>query len=260
MFSSLFHKLVFSFLVVLVIGSGAAYFGVKHLQKIRDERDTAALNEKKRDISITVIEGKRREEVATLMQEKGICTAADFLTASEGMEGTLFPDTYRFFANTTAKDVVAEMTADYTKRTADLNPTPDQLIIASIVEREALRDADRAAIASIYLNRLKIGMKLEADPSVQYAKDSQAFVAQGNPVSYKFWVPIIQADHQSVQSPYNLYTVTGLPPGPIDSPGLESIKAAVNPTKTNYYFLYYGKDGTFLPAKTYDEHLRNLSK
>ena len=126
------------------------------------------------------------------------------------------------------------------------------MIVASIVERESENDADRATIAGVYLNRVAIGMALEADPTVQYAKDN--ITLGTTPLSkMKFWQPITAEEYHSVASPYNTY-LNLLPPGPIANPGLASIIAAENPAKHDYlYFLYNSKKQLKL-AKTLTEH------
>lgn len=254
MIRSLWLKIVIACAITILVIGGLAYLGIRKFNQIREERELATTLLKRPDISITIVEGKRREEIANLLQEKGICTASAFLAASEGKEGMLFPDTYRFFADTPATEVVTDLTDNYARKTRELNPTPEQLVLASIVEREAERDADRAAIAGIYNNRLKVGMKLEADPTVQYSKDTLTFAAAGKPTTYKFWSAITQAEYKSVKSDFNTYLITGLPPAPIDNPGIKSIEAAVHPAQHSYYFLYY-KNGVFMPSKTLQEHI-----
>jgi UPF0755 protein len=114
------------------------------------------------------------------------------------------------------------------------------------VEREAKLDGDRPIIASVYLNRLAIGMKLQSDPTIQYGKGS--------------WLPITQSDYKNFISPYNTYLYTGLPPTAICNPGLKSILAVVSPAKTNYYYFFSKSDGAAVFSQTYAEHLANLKK
>jgi UPF0755 protein len=244
------------FCVVAVIIAGSTYGAVKFVTTVREQRaalDKAAQLLQKKDVSVTIIEGKRREEIAAIMGKAGICSVPDFLAASAGKEGQLFPDTYRFFPGTPASDVVATLIQNYRDRTSDLEPSTNDLILASIVEREALNNAQRPVIAGVYANRLRLGMRLEADPTVQYAKDSNA-VASGTPVAqYKFWSPITQDDYHGVNSLYNTYANDGLPPAPIANPGRASIIAAMNPAKHNYLF-FINKNGQLLLSKTLSEH------
>ena len=235
------------FLVVLAcLGLGGVY-AANRWNTVRLARNATLSAEKVVDYRVTVIEGKRREEIGRLLEGKGICTYADFMAASTDKEGTLFPDTYRLYKNTPALQVVATMTGNFEAKTAALRPTANQLNLAAIVEREAEGDADRALIAGIYTNRLSRGMALDADPTVQYAKESAA-------PRQTYWQPIIQDNYANVISPYNTYLHPGLPPAPIANPGLASIKAAISPTVTPYlYFLH--KNGTLIPARTLAEQL-----
>ncbi len=128
------------------------------------------------------------------------------------------------------------------------------LTLASIVEREAVVDDERPTIAAVYLNRLARGMRLEADPTVQYAMGYQAD-------SGLWWkAPVYLQEYDKVQSPYNTYKVTGLPPGPICAPGIASIEAVLNPDTHDYLFFMAKGDGsgrhTF--ARTFEEHLKNV--
>lgn len=126
----------------------------------------------------------------------------------------------------------------------------DAVTLASIVQREAFHLDEQPRIAGAYRNRLNIGMKLDADPTVQYGLDK----SRGN-----WWPSITQADYQGVVSNYNTYLVTGLPPSPIASPSLEALRAALNPTPSE--FLYFRadcrSDGYHDFARTYEEHLEN---
>jgi UPF0755 protein len=253
--------LIIGFVVVLGF-SGGIYAVNKYVSTERQNRaaaDAAALLMQKKDISVTIIEGKRREEIALLMDKAGICPAVEFMLASAGKEGTLFPDTYRFFPHTPARDVVATLMQNYKDKTSDLEPSTNDLILASIVEREAYNNEQRPIIAGVYSNRIKIGMRLEADPTVQYSRDSNALGSDGAKnnksisLSFSFWSPITQDDYHGVSSLYNTYTNDGLPPTPIDNPGRASIVAAVNPAKHNYLY-FINKGGKLLLSKTLTEH------
>lgn len=238
-----------TFLVLLAISAGG-FYAYSRVMQTRQLRNLASDALKRQDYSLTVPEGKRREEIAQLVNTLGICSAADFMAASSGKEGYLFPDTYRFFKNTPAAEVVLAMTDTFTKRTIELNPTPSQVILASIVEREAIGDTDRALIAGIYQQRLNLGMKLQADPTVQYAKDTQS----NEDATVTYWKPITQAEYLSINSPFNTYLVVGLPPTAIANAGLQSLAAAVKPTATDQlYFLYRNKK--LLTSKTLEQHL-----
>jgi UPF0755 protein len=161
----------------------------------------------------------------------------------------------------TARDVVLTALRNFDKKVtpqmradlqADSRTLYDAVRLASIVEREAGVEKDRPTIAGVYFNRLRDGMALDADPTIQYAL--------GLTRDPKTWWPqITQDDYQGVQSPYNTYINPGLPPSPISNPALASIQAAIYPEKHDYYFFRTScnNDGTHVFAKTLDEQIAN---
>jgi UPF0755 protein len=168
---------------------------------------------------------------------------------SESLEGYLFPDTYRVFPDASA-EVLAE--AILGRFEAVILPYWEQnknktkltlhetLTLASIIEKEAQQPEERPVIASVFYNRLKIGMPLAADPTIKYALERPS--------------KIVYLDQLSVRSPYNTYKRRGLPPGPICNPGLDSFKAAIYPAKTDYLFFVAKNDGSHIFSKTWQEH------
>lgn len=199
-----------------------------------------------KEYSVTIPEGWRVTQIDELLAEKKIIKSGELLAISSADEGYLFPSTYRFPLDVKVDEIKKTMLDSFDSQTDDLKPTKEQLIIASIVEREAKFDEDRAKIASIYFNRLKKGMKLEADPTIQYGKGS--------------WAPITRADYKDFQSLYNTYLHDGLPPGPICNPGLKSIEAAANPASSDYLYFFNTTDGHAVYSKTIEEHEANLKK
>jgi len=196
--------------------------------------------------SITIIEGWRASDMERyLVEEKNLKQLKGFAAKADQEEGYLFPDTYEVKIEVTIDELIKLMKDNFTTRTSGLAVDPDALILASIIEREAKSDSERAAIAGVYANRLKIGMNLEADATVQYAK--------GN------WKSVSVDDYRSVISPYNTYLNPGLPPGPICSPGLASIKAVLNPEQHNYYYYFHAKGETFF-SKTFEEHRAKVNQ
>jgi UPF0755 protein len=232
-------------------------------------------------IRVTIPEGKRVEEVGEILQQAGVVSAKDFEDAvqnghysydflsdapsSAGLEGYLFPDTYNFPQHNNAEDVVNRMLSDFGQRlTPDLRTAikqeglsiHDALTLASIVEREAQVPSERPIIASVFLNRLHIGMPLQADPTVQFAlAENPANVSQ-----FGFWKQQLTLDDLAVDSTYNTYVIPGLPPGPIANPGLDSLQAVAHPAQTNYLFFVAKDDGTHVFAATYAEHQANIAK
>jgi UPF0755 protein len=232
-------------------------------------------------LMVTVPEGLRSEEIALLMERQGIVTADDFrraLTAGTydfaflaerppgaGLEGYLFPATYGFSRGVTAEEVVRRMLAAFDEQvTPELRQAiqdsgltlHEAVTLASIVEREAVLPEERPIIASVFLNRLRLGMPLDADPTVQYAVASDpASVEQ-----YGFWKQALTTEDLGVDSPYNTYVNSGLPPGPIANPGLASLEAVAHPAQTSYLYFVARQDGSHVFAETLEEHLRNVEQ
>jgi len=199
-----------------------------------------------KSVKATLIEGWRATDIEKyLVEEKHLPQMTGFAKLAESHEGYLFPDTYELKVDLTQEELITLLRDNFKKRTEGLNFTPDLVILASIVEREAASDSDRAPIAQVYLNRLKNGMKLEADPTIQYAKGD--------------WKAVTLAEYKSVISPYNTYLNEGLPPGPICNPGLASLKAVLAPEKNDYLFFFHAKGQTFF-STTYEEHAAKVKK
>jgi UPF0755 protein len=228
------------------------------------------------ETSIQIIEGWRAEQIAEMLARKGLVTVDEFMEtvnsgqynysvlndrpASVGLEGYLFPDTYRINANANAAQIIDKLIATLDARFDESRraraaarglSTFQVLNLASIVEREAVVAQERPMIADVYLNRMKKGMYLQADPTVQYALGFQ-------PRTNQWWLlPLpIEALSETI-SVYNTYLNPGLPPHPICNPSLASIDAVLSPAGTDYLFFYSKGDGSHAFAKTYEEHLRN---
>jgi len=227
---------------------------------------------------VVIREGLRAEEIAELMESKQVVSAEDFLQAIKSwyefdflytkpywanLEGYLFPDTYFFNRNMTAEEVVRQILENFDQR---LNSELRQeaavaglsmhtvLTLASVVEREAQVPEERPIIADVFLKRLRRGMPLEADPTVQYALGNDpASVAE-----YGYWKQDLTQADLEVDSPYNTYRYTGLPRGPICNPGLDSIQAVIRPAQTDYLYFVAKEDGSHAFAETLEEHLRNI--
>ncbi|MCX8501262.1 MAG: endolytic transglycosylase MltG [Alphaproteobacteria bacterium] len=207
---------------------------------------------------LTVPEGMRSVDVLKLIKNEPILQGEipDFL-----QEGSLLPETYDFSRGSNRADLVARMNNAmntavqdaWSNRASDLPySNPRELVtMASIVERETPLASERPRVAGVYLNRLRMNMKLQADPTTAYA------VGLKNP-SVPFRKVLTLSD-LAYNSPYNTYRVYGLPPGPIANPGIESIKAAANPIKTaELYFVATGHGGHAF-ATTLAQHNRNVT-
>jgi UPF0755 protein len=206
----------------------------------------------------TIPEGLRREEIAARFATalgKDKAFVSEFMQASVGKEGYLFPDTYLFPMDVTATAVVQKMTDTFNAKIVGLSPQGSNLTfaesvtLASLLERETKTDAERPIVAGIIVNRLNAGIPLQVDASVQYAVGTS-----------RDWWPILSLINLKVDSLYNTYKFTGLPPGPIANPGLSSLKAAFAPAQTDYLYYIHDSTGQIHYAKTLSEHNANVAK
>jgi len=172
-----------------------------------------------------------------------------YMPTTESLEGYLYPDTYLFFKEAPVTDLVEVMVGRFEEmvlpiweqRPKNTKYTLHEILtLASIIEKEAQKPSERPIIASVFYNRLNKGMPLAADPTIKYALERPS--------------KKVYHDQLEIDSPYNTYKRIGLPPGPICNPGIESIKAALYPAKTNYYFFVAAKDGSHIFTRTFAEH------
>jgi UPF0755 protein len=210
------------------------------------------------EIWVTIPEGLRREEVAAKFATalgKDSTFINEFLIASKGKEGYLFPDTYLFPLDSQVPSIVKKMEDTFSAKTSDLTPQGSSLTfaeavtLASLLERETKTDAERPIVAGILVNRLDAGMPLQVDAAVQYAVGSS-----------KDWWPILSLNDLQIKSPHNTYKFAGLPPTPIANPGLLSLKAAFSPTVNQYWYYIHDTSGQIHYAKTLAEHNANIAK
>ncbi len=212
------------------------------------------------DIWLTIIEGLRKEEIAQIVSQSTGIPETEFLKDAPD-EGYLFPDTYLIPEQATSGGIVEIMLNNYYRRFDESLKTlakkkglseKEVLILASLVEKEGKNDSDRQKIASIILKRYKKNWPLQIDATVQYALGYQ-------PDEKTWWKQNLTADDLEIDSPYNTYKYTGLPPGPICNPGLSSIKAVINADpNTPYWYYISDKDGKMHYAKTLEEHNKNI--
>ena len=223
------------------------------------------------NLRITFPEGLTIREMARIYEQQGFGTAADFIEAAgdtsgirdidmeaTDVEGYLFPETYSVPRGTTGSTLVSLMvgrfrqlfTAEMQRSAQAQGLTPrDAVALASLVEKETAQPAERPVVAAVYLNRLKIGMGMQADPTVIYALQ-RAGRYDGN----------LRRDDLLFDSPYNTYRYSGLPPGPIASPGLASLQAAVSPAAVDYLYFVSRNDGSHVFARTLAEHNENVRR
>lgn len=212
------------------------------------------------DISITIPEGKRADEIADILKYNFPNYQNDWRKKLEDQEGYLFPDTYYFPKDADIDLIIGNLKDNFNKKFPDnLIPSSSRLtkrevvIIASMVEREVRYDEDRSIVASVILNRYNMGMKLDLDPTVQYALGYQ-------PSENSWWKKDLTSSDLMFDSDYNTYINSGLPPGPISNPGLKSLMAVLNPKDTNYLFYVSDHEGHNHYAATLEGHNLNVSK
>ncbi len=231
-------------------------------------------------IPFRVLEGWRREEIARAIDANRLLqfSGADFLAVTGAgaaipatfaayvglppgapVEGFLYPDTYALPPDVSAVELRDTLLEAFQSRVGpELQAASwqaglslyESVTLASIVEREAVIQSEQPLIASVYRNRLAIGMTLDADPTVQYG------------IGYRdgaWWPSITQADYRTAISPYNTYLNPGLPPGPIANPALPAIRAAIYPEESPYYYFRAtcAQDGYHVFAVTFEEHVAN---
>ena len=240
-----------------------------------------------RALELSFLPGWRSEEMANYLRvvaparidagnfldvvtsRRGLIGNYSFLAAlPEGasLEGYLFPDAYPVGRDTTAAALIELMLARFDER---VTPAMRQaygalgltlreaVIVASIIQREAVLDEEKPLMAAVFLNRLRAGMPLQADPTVQYALGYQA-------AAETWWKVPLTADDLQVNSPYNTYLYGGLPPGPISNPGLAALQAVANPAAVEYLFFVVdcaaATPGAHAFSVTYEEHVANVQR
>jgi peptidoglycan lytic transglycosylase G len=219
--------------------------------------------------NLTFPEGLTIDEMSRLYASRAFGTAQDFVAAARDtslvrdldpratdLEGYLFPETYALPRGTPARRLVSMMverfrmvyTGDLQRRADAQGLTArDVVTLASVIEKETGKPDERPIIAAVYRNRLKIGMPLQADPTVVYALQKRGRY-DGN----------IRREDLTFDSPYNTYRSQGLPPGPIAAPGKYSLEAAVMPASVSYLYFVSRNDGSHVFARTLAEHNRNV--
>ena len=220
--------------------------------------------------TVTVPEGYTMFDIADLLEREGLATRKDFLKAvgepslvrdiapgARNVEGFLFPDTYKFPRGITPRRITEAMSRRFHEewgklpaQTKEVRPEPLEIItLASLVERETAVAEERPRVASVFYNRLRKGMALDCDPTVIYA-----LRLEGRPAAKLTFADL------RVDSVYNTYQHRGLPPGPIANPGQASLRAALEPEKTDYFYFVADATGKHVFSRTLAEHNRNVSR
>ena len=218
--------------------------------------------------SVTIIEGLRATEIAEILEQKGWCDATKFVALVKekrfiqslgfkdlvSLEGYLYPDTYMLTADMKgAEKIITMMVAQFFQVWEELISETgldvvreEAVILASIVEKETAAGAERSLIAGVFKNRLARGMRLQSDPTVTYGIEG-------------FSGKITRKQLRS-PTPYNTYTIPGLPIGPICNPGKEALRAAISPAETDYFYFVSKNDGEHHFSTSLPEHNRAVRK
>lgn len=210
------------------------------------------------DIWVTIIEGQRAEEIADTLEGKAPSYKSSWRNQLIENEGYLFPDTYLIPKDADIDLLINLMRKNFDKKFESIknsnNLSIQQIvIIASLIEREAKFQKDRALVASVILNRLKLSMSLQIDATVQYGLGYQRD-------EKTWWKKNLTLEDLNINSSYNTYKSTGLPPGPISNAGLDALQAVINPAKTDYLYYISDKAGHLHFAKTIEGHNLNIQK
>lgn len=225
---------------------------------------------------ITIPEGYTLARIGLLLEQKGICTADEFIAASQNgdfsefplvaqqrsnsgrcfeLEGYLFPDTYEIYSSDPPDAIIRKilthteqkMSAGLRTKIQESGYSVDEIItLASIIEKEAFGHDQMPYISSVLHNRLDEGMKLQCDVTINYVEGAIK--------------PFISGDKNRYNNTYNTYKCDGLPAGAICNPGLDAIKAALNPADTDYFYFITDANQNYYYAETWEEHLENLEK
>lgn len=236
--------------------------------------DTQSTEPKPELVRVTIPEGTTLVKLSWILRDKGICNADDFInTAQKGdftsfplvaaakkqpnvcfpLEGYLFPATYEFYKGESPESIIKKLisategriTEQIRQRAAELGYSVHEIItLASIIEKEAQNDDQRANVSSVLHNRLKIGMKLQCDVTINYV-EYVIYEVYKNDQNYKYY--------------YNTERCAALPAGPICNPGMASINAALYPAETDYLYFVMG-DGRTLYASDYETHQKNCDE
>jgi UPF0755 protein len=220
---------------------------------------------------ITVPEGFSAEEVFALFSSQGFGSAADYavlfrrprefesvLAGAPTLEGFLFPETYTVTRSMVAREILGMMTHEFARRLPAGFDEKARLsglsalsatTLASLVEKETSLPEERPLVAAVYLNRMKKGMLLQADPTTIYALKRLGE-----------WKGMLPRSQLSVDEPYNTYVRPGLPPGPICNPSVSSLRAVIAPAAADYLFFVAAGDGSHLFSRDYDEQQRNVAR
>lgn len=220
---------------------------------------------------VTIPEGLTRREIADYLESQHFIHAGDFLEASSlteiissldkeasNLEGYLFPETYYFPKGIPAEKIVSTLVSqfksvfseDWQKRAAEISMTPREVVIlASLIEKETSIPEEKKLVSAVFHNRLRMGMKLDCDPTIIYALREKGIFKER-----------LRTKDLKYDSPYNTYLNRGLPPGPISNPGRDSLEAALYPADEDYLYFVSRNDGSHHFSRSFREHQQAVIK
>ena len=242
MFSSSAYKTILSlFLGFFFFSVASFYFLVEYF---RDLPELYVGELARGEVEIVVPEGFTARQVEERLIANGFTNIFEGSLVGLGVEGYLFPDTYRMFNYFSPEDVAGKMMNRFAEKVGEAKS--EDIILASIVQKEIYGFTNMRKVAGIFKKRLKAGMRLQADSTVNFLtgkSDSRASLSD-----------------TKIDSLYNTYASNGLPPGPISNPGLDAIKATQSPIETPYWFFLTTPQGKIVYSRNFDEHKRNKAK
>ncbi len=211
------------------------------------------------DITVTLPEGMNVWEVSATLKQAGLVSdASAFARSTINQEGKMFPETYRFAPGTSMSDIAKRLTETFVSHSFGV--TRNQLIVASILEKEAKTKEDMALVSGIIARRMELGMPLQIDATVTYGACVRIFQLQSSNKLCDV-TQIGVANEIKIDGPYNTYIRKGLPAGPIANPGENALWAAAHPQSSNYLYYLSTRDGSkIIYSKTLAEHLKNRTK
>ncbi|MFH1671715.1 MAG: endolytic transglycosylase MltG [Candidatus Portnoybacteria bacterium] len=207
------------------------------------------------EIEVVIPEGFTLRKIDARLAANGLTKEGDLMALSRKLEGYLFPDTYRFEKGSSLDEIIKKMTDNFDKKIdqelrneiSGQGKTLDEIIImASLIEKEVPSYEDRQIVSGVFWQRIKDNYPLQSCATIAYILDVD---------KWKY-----STEDTKVDSPYNTYKYKGLPPNPINNPGLSAIKAAIYPIETDYYFFLSKPDGETVFSKTLEEHNENKTK
>lgn len=257
------NKNIFKISIKLTGNDKNIRYGRYNFKSVTNMKDlinllTSNSNEK---VKITIIEGLRLKDVAIYLEKKlnidinhfiELCYNKSFISSlginTSNLEGYLYPETYLLLKNYTEEDIIRVMVNqflyNYNENILKNKLTMHEIVtLASIIQWEAMYDDEMGLISSVYHNRLNKGMLLQADPTVQYVLPERKRK--------------LLKKHTRVDNPYNTYLYKGLPPGPINNPGIMAIKSAANPEKSDYLYFVANNKGRHIFNTTFKGHLKS---